>query len=585
MIEPMTVAALHRAYSNGAISVGELLHDCLARARNDSHQAWISLLSDEQLETYIINLADHSPADLPLYGIPFAIKDNIDLADLPTTAGCPDYSYQPSEHAFVVAKLIAAGAVPIGKTNLDQFATGLVGTRSPYGECHNSINGDYISGGSSAGSAVSVADGQVVFSLGTDTAGSGRVPAAFNNILGLKGSIGRISCRGVVPACKSLDCVTIFAKTSDDLAAIWPVAAQFDEQDEFARLQPELIKAVAPNFKFGVASAEQLEFFADDAAKSCYHQAITTLTEMGGQAVIIDLAPFSQAAKLLYEGPWVAERLAALREFFSAHQEQTLPVIQTIIGGAANYSAADAYAALYQLKALKRQADQQLAQVDFIVTPTTGTIYTIDEVKADPITLNSNLGFYTNFMNLLDYSAIALPAGFRQNGTKQGLPFGITLFGPAFYEDALLSIASRWQKQLPLPLGALQAQPQTIDLCVCGAHLSGMALNHQLSNKGAKLIKQTHTAPSYRLFALNEGFPRRPAMVRDTKQGTSIEVEIWRLGSEFLAEFLMGIGAPLGLGKVELEDGQWVSGFISEPCATDNAEEITHLKSWRNFKA
>ncbi|MFM2480064.1 allophanate hydrolase [Celerinatantimonas sp. YJH-8] len=584
MIYPMTIDAIHHAYASGSITPQQLLSDCLAAAKADTHQVWISTVTEAQLQNYIEALEGHSPLDKPLFGIPFAIKDNIDLVGLNTTAACPDFSYTPEQNAFVVEKLIEAGAIPLGKTNLDQFATGLVGTRSPYGACQNSFNPEYISGGSSAGSAVSVATGQVVFSLGTDTAGSGRVPASFNNILGLKGSVGCISCSGVVPACKSLDCVTIFAKTAADLALIWPVAAQFDSSDPFAREQPEQLATHLQTFTFGVPDSASLEFFSDDAAQDLFYDSIEQLKAMGGQAVNVDLKPFLDAAKLLYEGPWVAERLAATEAFFTEHQQSCLPVIQTIIGNSKGYSAVDAYKALYQLKSLKRIADASLAQVDFIVTPTASTIYTIEQLEQDPITLNSHLGTYTNFMNLLDYAAIALPSGFRQNGPKQGLPFGITLFGQTFCEDALLTLASRWQKQLGLPLGALPAQATSIDLAVCGAHLSGMPLNHQLTEKGAVLIEQTTTASHYQLYALASEQPQRPALVRST-QGESIEIEIWRLPAEHLADFLAGIKAPLGLGQVELNDGRLVNGFICEPAALKGATEITHLKSWRAYMA
>lgn len=580
MIYPMTIQAIHEAYLSGATTPDELLNSCLEVASSDTHNVWISTLTPLQLQGYIDRLKNRSPTNLPLYGIPFAIKDNIDLVDLPTTAACPDYAYQPTKNAFVVEQLIAAGAVPIGKTNLDQFATGLVGTRSPYGACQNSFNTDYISGGSSAGSAVSVSLGQVVFALGTDTAGSGRVPAAFNNILGLKGSIGAISCSGVVPACKSLDCVTIFAKTADDLQQIWPVAAKFDAEDVFARSichRPPLPK----NFLFGVPAQQSLKFFDDNQAQELFSNAIIELEKMGGKAVTIDLAPFLEAAKLLYDGPWVAERLAAIGDFYQQHAQSCLPMIQTIIGGAANYSAVDAYKASYQLKKLKRITDKQLDEVDFIITPTAPTIYTITELENSPIELNSNLGTYTNFMNLLDYSAIAIPAGFRNEGAKKGLPFGITLFSHTFAEDPLLEIAARWQQYHP-SLGAFSPLPEYIDLAVCGAHLDGMALNYQLREKGAKLLESTQTAPSYRLYALAEKSPQRPALVRASTGGV-IEVEIWRLPSQHLATFLSGIGTPLGLGKIELADGRWICGFISEPCAIENATDITHLGSWRNY--
>lgn len=593
----MTIGAIHRAYQAGELTPGELLRDCLAKARDDRHQSWISLISDEQLTAALARLDGHSPADMPLYGIPFAIKDNIDLAGLPTTAACREFAYQPDHSAFVVEQLLAAGAIPLGKTNLDQFATGLVGVRSPYGACHNSFNPDYVSGGSSAGSSVAVALGQVSFSLGTDTAGSGRVPAAFNNLVGLKGTRGRISCSGVVPACRSLDCVTLFALTASDAARVWAVAAEFDPADPFAR-PAQAGPLLGARFRFGVPSAEQLAFFGDDAAAALFAKASQTLEALGGVAVTIDFAPFLQAAKLLYEGPWVAERLAAIKAFFKADPSRCLPVIQTIIGGAERHSAVAAFEALYQLQALKRRADAELAKVELVLTPTTGTIYTIAELEAEPIALNSNLGHYTNFMNLLDYCAIALPAGFRGEGPKAGLPFGITLFAPRYADNALLALGERWQRAQALPLGATglpfvardlpqpDASSECIDVLVCGAHLDGLPLNVQLRERGAVLVEQTVTAPCYRFYRIAGGAPLRPALVRDEHgEGRSIEVEIWRLPLAHFGSFVAGIPAPLGIGKVELADGRRVCGFISEPCALQGAEEITAHGGWRAYLA
>ena len=596
MTQPITISAIHNAYRSGVLTPQKFLHRCLQHAQADSRHAWISVLSPKQLDDYLQKLAGHSPDDLPLFGIPFAIKDNIDLADLPTTAACPDYAYQPLESAFVVQQLIAAGAIPLGKTNLDQFATGLVGVRSPYGACQNSFDPDYISGGSSAGSAVWVATGQVCFSLGTDTRGSGRVPASFNNIIGLKGTKGRISCSGVVPACKSLDCVTIFASNVADVAAVWQVAAKFDATDPFSR-DVVAAKAIPTAFKFGVPDKSQLQFFGDEAAETLFWQSVETLKTLGGEAVSINLEPFIQAAKLLYGGPWVAERLAAIKDFYRADPGRCLPVIQTIIGGAEQRTAVDAYEALYELQRLKRIADADLSKVDLIITPTAGTMYRIAAVQADPIQLNSNLGYYTNFMNLLDYAAISLPSGFRVSGEKQGLPFGITLFAPAFQDTALLALGDRWQRQWALPLGAtgqpfpseqlvvMSPEVSTIDVLVCGAHLSGLPLNWQLTDRKAFLKQVTSTAKAYRMYALAGGPPFRPGLIRDDKQGSAIAVEVWSVPSEQFGSFVAGIPAPLGIGKVELADGSWVSGFICEPYGLDGATEITSLGSWRGYLA
>lgn len=592
----MTISAIHAAYRSGELTPQQLLTECLAHAKADTHLAWISVLSDAQLAAYLKGLEGHSPDDMPLFGIPFAVKDNIDLLDLPTTAACKEYAYQPKEHAFVVAQLIAAGAIPLGKTNLDQFATGLVGVRSPYGACQNSFDPTYVSGGSSAGSAVSVALGQVVFSLGTDTAGSGRVPASFNNLYGLKGTKGRVSCTGVVPACQNLDCVTIFSTTAADAKAVWQVAGAFDPVDPFAR-PAVAAKAMPAAFTFGVPAAEQLGFFGDEAAEMLFWQSVETLKALGGEAVTINLDPFVQAAKLLYEGPYVAERLAAIKAFFRDDPTRCLPVIQTIVGGAEKRAAVEAYEALYALQRYKRVTDAELAKVDFIVTPTAGTIYPIADVEADPIQLNSNLGHYTNFMNLLDYCAIAISSGFRITGSKRGLPFGVTLFAAAFQDDALLAIADLWQRKLDLPLGAtgqefpantpVVAQPTNgmIDVLVCGAHLSGLPLNWQLTDRKAFLKQVTETAKAYRMYALAGGPPYRPGLIRDTENGAAIAVEVWSVPAEHFGSFVAGIPAPLGIGKVELADGSWVSGFICEPYGLDGAIDITQLGSWRAYLA
>lgn len=572
---PMTIRAIQQLYRSGQQTPRTYLTACWEQAQQDTHHAWISLISEAQLREYLDRLETQTPDDLPLYGIPFAIKDNIDLAGLPTTAGCPAFAYQPEQSAFVVRQLMDAGAIPLGKTNLDQFATGLVGVRSPYGACQNAINPDYISGGSSAGSAVAVALGYVAFSLGTDTAGSGRVPAALNHLVGMKGSKGLLSCQGVVPACRSLDCVTIFAHTSADIALVWPIASRFDPTDAFAR--PAQSSAVLPaRFRFGVPSADVLQFFGDTAAAACFQQTIDRLKQLGGIPVSINLQPFLDAATLLYDGPWVAERLAAIETFFLREADQCLPVIQSIIGGAREKTAVQAYQALYRLQELKRFADAELAKVDLIVTPTAGTTFTIAEVAADPIRLNSQLGYYTNFMNLLDYSAIALPAGWRTSGMKQGLPFGITVFAPAFQDDALLAFGQRWQAT---------ADDQSVLVAVCGAHLAGLPLNHQLTERRGHCVAITQTAKAYRMYALAGGPPERPGLIRDDLSGQSIAVEVWSLPVTEFGSFVAGIPAPLGIGKLELDDGSWVCGFICESAGLTGASEITGYGGWRAYLA
>jgi allophanate hydrolase len=411
---------------------------------------WIMLLdrsevmrSLQDLETRIQTQGIDS---LPLYGIPFAVKDNIDVANLPTTAGCPAYAYTPSQHATVVEKLLNAGAILIGKTSLDQFATGLVGTRSPWGACRNAFNSDYISGGSSSGSAIAVAKGMVSFALGTDTAGSGRVPAAFNNIIGLKPTKGLLSTYGVVPASRSLDCVSIFAHNCDDAQKVFEIAQGFDPQDSYSRSSnfefsvPQTIPL--KSFRFGVPKQEQLEFFGDRVASQLFEQSIRNLESISGQPVEIDFTPFREVAKSLYSGAWIVERYGGLKEFVANHPDDVLPVIKQILAVGEKFSAIDVFETIQNLQALKQKTLTAWEQMDILLTPTTGTIYKIAEVESEPIQLNANLGYYTNFVNLLDLCAIALPAGFRNGGLKHGLPFGITLIAPAFQDVRLCELGA-----------------------------------------------------------------------------------------------------------------------------------------------
>ncbi|CAM3589433.1 Allophanate hydrolase [Vibrio aerogenes CECT 7868] len=599
MIQPSTITQLLEAYRSGELSVRQYLHEKLVQAQADTRHVWLSCISETQLDQYLEALSTHDIDDLPLYGVPFAIKDNIDLAGLPTTAGCDAYRYHPESSAFVVELLIAAGAIPIGKTSLDQFATGLVGTRSPWGATQNSFDPAYISGGSSAGSAVAVATGQVMFALGTDTAGSGRVPAAFNNLFGLKPTKGVLSCQGVVPACRTLDCVTFFTGNADDLSLLHQLAAVTDPQDSYSRpftpeqqtvlpsttTKPELTKPIPTKWqglKVGVPDQSQLNFFGNHAYQAQYEQVLTQLKKMGAELVPFDLNPYLEAARLLYDGPWVAERYAAIEAFYKADPSRCLPVIQTIIGQAENLSAAQTFKAMYQLQDYKVICDQQLATVDVVITPTAGTIYTIEEVNQNPVTLNSHLGYYTNFMNLLDYSAIAIPGGF----TPEGLPFGFTLFAPAFADRALISLADAWQKTAHLPVGAtgLYPDPQSrLDLLVCGAHMQGLPLNHQLTELGGALKQATQTAACYQLYALAGSPPARPGLVRNKADGVSLDVEVWSLPLSAVGAFLSQIPHPLGLGSVELASGEWVKGFICEPAGLEEAENISHFGGWRGY--
>jgi len=578
----LNIAALRQRYLSGAIHPREVMQDIVARIGDDPHHVWIHRLPLEEIEKYVSALADKDPAALPLYGIPFAIKDNIDLAGAPTTAGCAEYAYLPQQHATVVRLLIDAGAIPIGKTNLDQFATGLNGTRSPYGACRNAYDPEYISGGSSAGSAVAVALGLASFSLGTDTAGSGRVPAAFNNLVGVKPTRGWLSTRGVVPACRSLDCVSIFALNTADAATVLSVATALDEQEAYSRqaLTHGFDFGHAEHFRFGVPRADQLQFFGNQDAAALFQQSCEELEAIGGQKVEIDFSPFLKSARLLYEGPWVAERYAAIREFFDAHSAAINPVVCEIIAGAKKFSAADAFDGMYKLEALRAEAASTWGKIDCLVTPTAGTIYRIVEMEADPIKLNANLGYYTNFMNLLDCSALAIPAGFQQDG----LPFGITLVAPAHQDVPLLHLAEKLLGSAP-DAAAQRTAEGRIRVAVCGAHLEGLPLNPQLTSRGAHLVARTHSSPDYKLYALPGGPPHRPGMVRVAQGGNAIEVEVWEMAAREFGSFVAGIPAPLGIGTLTLADGETVQGFVCEQYAVADAEDITRYGGWRAYLA
>ena len=440
----MTISQLRNDYINKTKSPRDVLAQIRERiAEHGDNPIFLHVLEDAELEPYLARLDVAEPSSLPLYGIPFAIKDNIDLAGVPTTAACPAYRYVPEASAFVVARLIEAGAVPVGKTNLDQFATGLVGTRSPYGVCRNSIDPDYISGGSSSGSALSVALEMAAFSLGTDTAGSGRVPAAFNNLVGVKPSKGVLSTSGVVPACRSLDCVSIFALNTEDARTVFDIAAVFDAADPYSRKMPEPEGAGA-TMCFAVPKQEQLKFFGDDEAEALFFKAVAAFERMGYTKIVTDFSPMLDAANLLYSGPWVAERYIAAKDLVDERPEELIDVTRAIIEQGKTKSAEEYFSAEYRLKAYKRASELLLEGTDFALTPTTGTIYTIDAVNADPIALNTNLGYYTNFMNLLDFSAYAVPAGFRTNG----LPFGVTLFSDAFKDRELLAVGEDYIKEV-----------------------------------------------------------------------------------------------------------------------------------------
>jgi allophanate hydrolase len=599
--DSLDLAALGGRLQAGSLTPVGIVEGVLARiaARGDD-KVWIHLLPHAELIARAQALAKAGAAGQPLYAIPFAIKDNIDVAGHPTTAGCPDFAYHPGQSAAVVERLLAAGAILIGKCNLDQFATGLSGTRSPYGAPSNVFHSEYISGGSSSGSAVAVAAGLVSFALGTDTAGSGRIPAAFNNLVGLKPTRGLLSTRGVVPACRSLDCVSILALSAEDAEDVLDVAQAFDSADPFSRREERAVGASLPRTvrgcRFGVPQAMQLEFFDNVEGAERFAETLRLIERLGGSLTEIDFAPFLQTARLLYDGPWIAERYAAIRDFVDRRPDSLHPVTRQIIAGGAKPLAADAFLGYYRLKELRRATEPSWERMDVLLTPTAGRMYKIAELLAEPIKLNSNLGYYTDFINLLDLSAVALPAGFERGG----LPFGVTLAAPAWCDSALLTIADALHRAQQPRLGATRhplpprqraaaargggAGNDTVRLAVCGAHMSGLPLNHQLIERGASLLRRCRTAARYRLYALPGGPPPRPGLVR-SDAGRAIEVEVWQLPRTSLGTFVDGIPAPLGIGTLELEDGEEVKGFLCEAYAAKGAQDITDLASWRRYLA
>lgn len=516
---------------------------------------------------------------LPLAGVPYAAKDNIDVAGLETTAACPAFAYQPEASATVTARLAAAGAICMGKTNLDQFATGLVGTRSPYGIPRNAFNRAYVSGGSSSGSAIAVAAGLVPIALGTDTAGSGRVPAAFNHLIGFKPTKGRWSTHGVVPACRSIDCVTVFAHTTADAALVDSVLARFDPADPWSK--PHADRALRPS-RIGVPQLHQRQWFGDAESEYHYEVALDHLATLA-EIVEIDIAPLQEAAQLLYGGPWVAERTAAMMEILKTNPDAVDSTVRTVVEAGWDKTAVETFKGIYRLAELKRHADLLWGEIDALAFPTTGTTYRVAELAVAPLALNSNLGAYTNFVNLLDMAALAVPAGVRHNRTG----FGITLIGPADTDRALLSLADAYLAKAdlaPPPPLDLEGHMQTVKLAVVGAHLKDMPLHWQLTSREAAFVEATHTAPTYRLYAMADSVPPKPALVH-SEEGAAIAVEVYELGVAEFGSFTVEVPAPLAIGTVTLADGTSVKGFVAEPRALSGAEDITHLGGWRAYIA
>ena len=566
----LDIETLRSAYASKAITPRALvaqLHERIAAV--DNPKVWIHLLSESELAPYLDRLEGVDPRSLPLYGIPFAIKDNIDLAGVPTTAACEAYSYVPEASSPVVEKLIQAGAVPLGKTNLDQFATGLVGVRSPYGVPRNPLAPERVPGGSSSGSAVALSEQLVSFSLGTDTAGSGRVPAAFNKLWGVKPSKGRLSTTGLVPACRTLDCISIFALNAEDSQAVLKVAEGFDVDDAYS--QPTADVALPATKKIGVPKPEQLLFFGDAGYEAAWAQSLKDLAAKGWEIETIDFEPFLKAARLLYEGPWVSERTTVLKDFLESNADDFYPATRSIIGGGVNNTACEVFAATYQLAALRRESEAVWEGLASIVTPTAGGFPTLADLEADPIGPNSQLGYYTNFMNLLDLCAVATPAG----ETASGLPFGITWIAPRDTDKALIQIASEGPQ--------IERTDETLSLLLFGAHMSGLPLNGQVQGLGAEFVGEVQTAPLYQMIYLPEPAPHRPGIIRIGEGGTAIAAEEWRFPKAALGAFLATIQQPLGLGQVELSDGRKVHGFLCEAAAATGAKDISASGGWRQF--
>lgn len=585
-----TVEQWRQANSSGQLSPRTALHQLRSQLQPED-PAWIHICSGAELDAQLDYLeAQPNARELPLYGVPYVVKDNIDVAGLPTSAACPAFAYTATADAASVARLRAAGAVLLAKTNLDQFATGLVGTRSPYGAVPNSFNPDYVSGGSSSGSAVAVARGLVPFSLGTDTAGSGRVPAGFNNIVGLKPTRGRFSTRGLVPACRSLDCLSIFAHSVDDAEIVAEVLQGLDPQDACSRAAPasagQLLGATP---RLGVPATPQ--WFGDRQAEQAWHAALANLRALPAELVELDFSPMLELAQLLYGGPWVSERYAAIEPFFEAMPEQINPVVREIIGQGRRFTAVDCFRAEYRRTELTRQIQQLMVQVDALLVPTAPTHPTLAAVEADPIGSNSQLGLWTNFVNLADCAALALPGGLREDG----LPFGITLIGNAWQDAALSDFGRRWQRHAPWKRGATDLMlPETAPstevphgytrLAVVGAHLRGMPLNSQLTERHARFVEATSSADHYRLYALPNTTPAKPGLIR-SHTGAPIAVELWDIPTELFGSFVALIPAPLGIGTLTLADGREVKGFICEGAAIEGATDITHLGGWRAYIA
>lgn len=585
------VTSLHAAYA-GSMTPDAVVREALRRLEAvDDPGIFLHLRSEDDLVAEAQALPPFDPERYPLWGLPFAVKDNIDLNNTPTTAACPAFAYEAEEDAFVVAALRSAGAIPLGKTNLDQFATGLVGVRTPYPVPRNAIDPDIVPGGSSSGSAVSVAHGIVTFALGTDTAGSGRVPAALNNIVGLKPTLGTLSAQGVVPACRTLDTISVFALTVPDAWTVFQAAAAYDATDAYARDIPvNPLGAPPPALTIGIPDTASIEFCGDAVQAASFLATVERLKALGAKIVEMDFTPFFDVAALLYEGAWVAERMTVIEEMMRKTPDAIHPVTRAIIAAADNYSAADAFRGMYKLAELERAAEAALNGLDLLCVPTIPTFYSVADLHADPVTPNSRLGTYTNFVNLMDLCGIAVPTGPRIDNR----PGSVTLLARSGQDGIAAALAARLHHEAGAMLGATQAlvpaarervvvaSRSEIAIAVVGAHMSGLPLNHQLTDRGGRFLEATSTAPDYRFFALPGGPPHRPGLLLSS-EGRSIDLEVWALPAEQFGSFMAGIPDPLCIGTVKLADGRRVKGFLVEHWATVQAEDITASKGWRGY--
>lgn len=579
------IAALHAAYAGG-LSPAAIIAEAYRRTdAADDPGIFLHLRPQAEVLAEAEALPAFDPATHPLWGIPFAIKDNIDLAGAPTTAGCPAFAHTPDHDAFVVSLLRAAGAIPLGKTNLDQFATGLVGVRTPYPVPRNALDPALVPGGSSSGSAVAVARGLVSFALGTDTAGSGRVPAALNGIVGLKPTLGALSNAGVVPACRTLDTVSVFAGNVPDAWRVFAAMARLDPGDPFSRpVAVPPLAAPPPHLTIGVPDAATREFFGDAAQAASFGDTLARLAATGARIVELDFTPFYEVAAMLYDGAWVAERLSVIETLLAENPEAVHPVTRRIIGAGARLSAVDAFRGIHRLAALKRRAEPVLDRVDLLCVPSIPTFYTLADLEADPIGPNARLGTYTNFVNLLDLCGIAVPTVPRRDGR----PGSVTLLARAGRDALTAALAAQIQHSPPVADAATTApgpMPGEIAIAVVGAHMSGLALNHELVARGGRFLAQGATAPRYRLHALAGGPPARPGLIRVERGGASVALEIWALPAAGFGDFVAAVPAPLAIGTLALSDGTAVKGFLVEPAGLEGAEDITGFGGWRAYLA